>query len=174
MELGEGGQAIARVIVNGVLDCPTVDADGRNLAMTPRSPVPVGFRPVCEVAIPAGTSAAQVKGQALALPHGEPSRIVVIGDTGCRIKGAEIQNCNSEWPFESVAKAAAAAQPQLVIHVGDYLYREDACPAGLLPQKCGGSPHGDNWETWNADFQAGGEIASCRAVGPLAGQSRRL
>jgi hypothetical protein len=151
VELGEGGQAIARVVVNRAADCPSVEVDGKILAMTPRSPVPRGFRPACEAVIPAGTQMARVKGQALALPYGEPSRIVVIGDTGCRIKGAEVQNCNSEWPFESVAKAAAAAQPQLVIHVGDYLYREDPCPAGSL-LKCGGSPYGDNWDAWNADF----------------------
>jgi hypothetical protein len=151
VELGEAGQAMARVVVNSATDCPSVEADGKTLAMTPRSPVPAGFRPVCEAVIPAGTQMARVKGQALALPPGEPSRIAVIGDTGCRIKGAEVQDCNSEWPFESVAKAAAAAQPQLVIHVGDYLYREDACPADSL-KKCAGSPHGDNWNTWNADF----------------------
>ena len=154
MELGEGGQAIARVVVNRVADCPSVEADGKPLAMTPRSPVPRGFRPACEAVIPAGTQMARVMGsQALALPHGEPSQIVVIGDTGCRIKGAEVQNCNSEWPFESVAKAAADQQPQLVIHVGDYLYREvDPCPAEGSLLKCGGSPYGDNWDTWNADF----------------------
>lgn len=154
VELGEGGQTIARVVVNAVnapADCPSVEADSKTIAMTPRLPVPDGFRPVCEAAIPPGTSAARLNGQTLALPHGEPSRIAVIGDTGCRIKGAEIQNCKSEWPFEKVAKVAAAAQPQLVIHVGDYLYREDPCPADAA-KKCGGSPHGDNWETWNADF----------------------
>lgn len=157
VELGEGGQALARVVVNAPADCPSVDADGRSLPMAARVPVPQGFRPVCEAAIPAGTQTARIhpqggaQGQTLALPHGEPSRIAVIGDTGCRIKGQEIQNCKSEWPFDNVSKAAAAAQPQLVIHVGDYLYREDPCPANEV-KKCGGSPHGDNWETWNADF----------------------
>ena len=103
---------------------------------------------------------ARIKGQALALPHAEPAQIVVIGDTGCRIKvakgadaseSANVQDCNHDWPFERVAKASASAQPQLVIHVGDYLYREDPCPAKDRG-KCGGTPYGDNWETWNADF----------------------
>ena len=151
VELGEGGQAIARVIVDTSTDCPSVETDQGALAMSPRTPVPDGFRPVCEAAIPAGTSMARLNGQTLPLPQGEPLRIAVIGDTGCRIKGAEIQDCASEWPFEAVAKAAAAARPQLVIHAGDYLYREDPCPASAA-NKCGGSPHGDNWETWNADF----------------------
>lgn len=151
VELGEGGRSMARVVVTAAADCPSAEVDGKSLPMTPRSPVPEGFRPVCEAILPAGATSARVKGQTLALPHGEPSRIVVIGDTGCRIKGTEVQDCNSEWPFQRVAKAAAAAQPQLVIHVGDYLYREDPCPADSS-KKCGGSPHGDNWETWNADF----------------------
>ena len=151
VELGESGRVIARVVVNGPADCPTAEVDGTSRAMTPRQPVPDGFRLVCEAALPAGARSARVKGQALALPHPDPSRIVVIGDTGCRIKGTEVQDCNRDWPFERVAKAAASAQPQLVIHVGDYLYREDPCPAKDR-NECGGSPFGDNWDTWNADF----------------------
>jgi hypothetical protein len=151
VELGEGGRAIVRVVVNGPADCPNAEVDGASLAMAPRQPVPDGFRPVCEGALPAGARSARVKGQVLALPHPDPSRIVVIGDTGCRIKGTEIQDCNHDWPFERVAKAAASAQPQLVVHVGDYLYREDPCPPKDRNQ-CGGSPYGDNWDTWNADF----------------------
>ena len=156
VELGEGGQAIARVVVSGPAECPQANVDGVSLAMTPRQPVPSGFRPVCEVALPSGAKSARV----LALSHAVPSRIVVIGDTGCRIKvkaggdaseSANVQDCNHDWPFERVAKAAASAQPQLVMHVGDYLYREDPCPAKDRA-KCGGSPFGDNWETWNADF----------------------
>ena len=41
-------------------------------------------------------------------------------------------------------------RPDLVIHVGDYYYRESACPAGRAG--CAGSPHGDNWPTWQADL----------------------
>ncbi|HVH79421.1 MAG TPA: metallophosphoesterase, partial [Stellaceae bacterium] len=62
------------------------------------------------------------------------------------------QNCNDkrQWPFPVIAKDAAGRKPDLVIHVGDYYYREDACPAGN--GGCSGSPHGDNWAAWNADF----------------------
>ncbi|HUB84365.1 MAG TPA: metallophosphoesterase, partial [Rhizomicrobium sp.] len=34
--------------------------------------------------------------------------------------------------------------------VGDYLYREDPCPAG--DTGCAGTPYGDNWPAWAADF----------------------
>jgi hypothetical protein len=49
-----------------------------------------------------------------------------------------------------LAAAAARLKPDLVVHVGDYLYRENACPAGNAG--CAGTPFGDNWATWNADF----------------------
>ena len=48
--------------------------------------------------------------QALPLPVAKPERILVLGDTGCRIKGAAIQACNDadKWPFPRLAAAAAA------------------------------------------------------------------
>src|SRR5262249_18285495 len=127
--------------------------DGVAKPMAIRRPIPAGFQPLCELRIPAGTKRASVNGKRLKLPKANPSRIVAFGDTGCRIKGAQIQNCNdpAKWPFERVAAAAVAAHPDVVLHVGDYLYREDPCPAGK-EALCGGTPHGDNWETWNADF----------------------
>ena len=53
-------------------------------------------------------------------------------------------------PFAALATAAAALKPDLVIHLGDYLYRETPCPASFAG--CAGSPYGDNWAAWNADF----------------------
>src|SRR5262249_29595616 len=38
----------------------------------------------------------------------------------------------------------------LVIHVGDYHYRETPCPPSR--PGCAGSPHGDNWAVWQKDF----------------------
>jgi hypothetical protein len=49
-----------------------------------------------------------------------------------------------------IAKSVASWQPELIIHVGDYIYREAPCPLGN--SGCAGSPFGDNWETWDADF----------------------
>ena len=154
-ELSEGGRALARVVVAGPRDCPSISIDGTTRSMTPRLPVPAGFVPACEASIPEGVKSATVGGHSLILAEPDPSRVVVFGDTGCRVKGPEIQDCNhpEKWPFPSVTARAAAAEPDLMIHAGDYLYREDMCP----PAKqsfCGGNPSGDNWETWNADFFA--------------------
>src|SRR4029077_12290866 len=78
VEVGEGGRAIARVVVNAAADCPALQVDGSVLPMALRKPVPSGLRPACEVAIPPGSTSASVNGQTLALPKTDPSRIVVI------------------------------------------------------------------------------------------------
>lgn len=155
VELGPEGDAIARVIVNAPGDCPSVRIDGVNHPMAPREPIPEGFRPACEFAIPAGAKSVSVDRQKLMLPHADPTRVVAFGDTGCRVKGSNIQDCKdpNHWPFAQIAERAAKEKPQLMIHVGDYLYRESACPAGASIL-CGGTPAGDNWDAWNADFFA--------------------
>jgi len=154
VELGAEGRALARVIVASET-CPAIRVDGSTQAMSLRTPVPAGFRPLCEFAIPSTALIASVEGQALHLPQSDPASVVVIGDTGCRIKGERVQDCSdmSKWPLQSVADSAAGVKPDLIIHVGDYLYRETACPEDSQ-SKCGGTPLGDNWETWNADFFA--------------------
>jgi predicted phosphodiesterase len=154
VETGASGQVLARTVVATAADCPSISIDGgAGVPMPARMPVPAQFRPVCEFSIPASAKRASVAGQALVLPVADPARVVVIGDTGCRLKGERLQACNdpAEWPFAKVAEAAAASKPQLVIHVGDYVYRETPCPADERAQ-CGGSPSGDSWATWNADF----------------------
>jgi hypothetical protein len=127
--VGEGGQAIARIVVAGAQDCPAIQFDGVMHTMSLRQPLPQGLRPACEFAIPIAAKKASVDGQALALPRGNPPRVIAIGDTGCRIKGDELQACNDpqQWPFAQVASQAAQEKPDLVIHVGDYLYRESPC-----------------------------------------------
>ncbi len=104
-----------------------------------------------------GTDAVQLPGMARPAA-GVPTqvvRLVSIGDTGCR---ASEQDCADpeQWPFASVAYAAAGAGADLSVHVGDYIYRETRrdCGADTIP--CG-----DNWAAWRADwFQPVGELLS--------------
>jgi hypothetical protein len=107
---------------------------------------------VCAAPLLEGARAVGVSGIPVPLPARVIRRIVVIGDTGCRLKGQFVQDCNdpAAWPFARVAWLAALRRPDLVIHVGDYYYRETACPQGR--PGCAGSPYGDNWATWKADF----------------------
>lgn len=167
--LGEDGAAVARVLTAGA-SCPPLQLDARQVAMTVRAPVqtvaqrrtvsaPADSKPsafpllTCEAPIPAGTAQASVAGHALPLPPARLERIVVIGDTGCRLKkNGDYQDCNrpEAYPFARIAALAAAWRPDLVVHVGDYHYRENACPADR--PGCAGSPWGYGWDTWAADF----------------------
>ena len=168
--LGEEGRPIARAITTEAA-CPVLVADDALLPMTTRAPAatlplrptrssPEESKPssfpvrVCDAALPAGVIRASIGERPLPMVKKEPRRIVVIGDTGCRIKASDLafQRCNvpESWPFAQVAAAAAAAVPDLVIHVGDYHYRENACPLGNAG--CAGSPWGYGWDAWNADF----------------------
>ena len=108
----------------------------------------------CEAIRPAGAASARVAGQELAAPKTDIKRIVVIADTGCRLKAAEndFQPCNDAvaWPFAQVAQSAALTKPDLVIHISDMHYRESPCPAGNAG--CAGSPWGYGFDAWQADF----------------------
>ena len=107
---------------------------------------------VCDVLYPAGASGAHVGAIPLPPVPRAPARIVVFGDSGCRLKGAEVQACNDpqRWPFAPLVRAMAALHPDLVIDVGDYYYRETPCPASGVD--CSGSPYGDRTESWDADY----------------------
>src|SRR5665213_564043 len=139
-------------IVTTAAACPVLHTDKGDAALSVRAAASADFPMICAAALPAGATRATIAGTALPLPVANPQRILVLGDTGCRIKGAALQACNdpAKWPFPQVAAAAAALKPDLVIHLGDYLYRESPCPPG--DAGCAGSPWGDNWTTWQADF----------------------
>jgi len=152
VQMAPGGNAEARVVVRGA-SCPMAVVDGTCVAMQVRAAPDKAF-PVqlCALTLAPGVGHASVLGLELKAPKAAPERILVLGDTGCRITGAFVQNCNDPtgWPFPQVAAQASRLKPDLVIHVGDYLYREAPCPEG--DTRCTGSPSGDNWPTWAADF----------------------
>ena len=132
---------------------PVLHTDRGDMPDAVRAAANANFPLICSAADSARERQRRtVSGTALPVPVANPQRILVLGDTGCRLKGAVLQACNdpAKWPFPEVAAAAASLKPDLVIHLGDYLYRESACPAGNLG--CAGSPWGDNWTSWQADF----------------------
>ena len=165
--LGAQG-AVARAIMADAAQCPAITIDGvprpMNVRAMPDATFPVL---VCELPIPTGTASAGIEGTPLPLPKAQLNSIAAFGDSGCRLKSkretedpdddddrGKFQACNDPlaWPFAQVAASVAAAKPDLVIHVGDYLYRYSACPA--RDTGCARSPHGDDWPTWKADFFA--------------------
>jgi Calcineurin-like phosphoesterase len=148
---------LVRAIVPPGGACPTVIEDGREINMQRREP-PAGFSfplLLCQATVAAGSDA-RIGGRTLPITPTEPRDILVLGDTGCRLTRGWTQACNSgvEWPFAAVAVSAAiemnASRAPLIIHVGDFHYRESACPAG--DPKCEGSPYGDYWNTWEEEF----------------------
>lgn len=160
---------VARAVYSSTSICPSLTLDSGAQAMgvraLPQSGKNAAFPVlICELLIPSGTTSAKLDGQALPLPPATLGSVAVIGDTGCRIKAekpkagetdhddpGKFQNCDkvSKWPFSTLAASIAEKKPQLLIHVGDYIYRESKCPED---KGCAGSPYGDNWLTWQADF----------------------
>ena len=159
--LGPEGRAIARILLPPGNPCPVLDVDGRPLPMQVRvgpetqpedvarsAPFPVT---TCELDLPATARRVQLGGKPLPRPSPVVQRIVVLGDTGCRMKWpASFQDCDdaSRWPLARIAASAAVDRPDLVIHVGDYHYRESRCRAA----GCADSPYGYGWEAWHTDF----------------------
>jgi predicted phosphodiesterase len=159
VELGPDGASTVRAITDDL--CPQVIFDGVPAPMNVRAepgqkienvkPAVFSVRS-CELPVPPVAVAATLDGRVLPLPRPNPQRILVFGDTGCRIARDELQDCDdpAAWPFPKIAAAAAKARPDLIIHVGDYHYREAPCPAER--KGCAGSPWGYGFDAWNADF----------------------
>ncbi|MGH6876972.1 MAG: metallophosphoesterase family protein [Rhizomicrobium sp.] len=152
VQMAPGGVSEARAVIAGE-SCPDIRIGGRNAPMRKRAGGDAAFpQLLCAATLLPSAHSASVSGHDLPLPKAAPRRIVVFGDTGCRIEGGTAQACNdpAKWPFARIAAAAAKLKPDLVIHVGDYLYRESPCPGGDIG--CKGSPSGDDWPAWAADF----------------------
>jgi len=181
-----GHQAVpfARVIVGQGQWCPQLLGGERAIATSKRRN-PQGFTvDVCEAEIPFDV-ALTVAGSELRLPaaHRRVARVAVIGDTGCQ--PSKQSGCGLDdpaWPFPSIASAAAALKPDLVLHMGDYNYRgtpssfektvgsqqvktyyydagDGATPAEMceMPgpyysQNSTGNKDADAWEAWWLDF----------------------
>ena len=177
VEIGPNNQAIARLLTP-YLVCPSITVNGTTSPMTVRAlPATVPVRPTstdptlsgaqmsmnskasvfttttCEFLLPSNATSASVAGIKLPLPKATVNRVVVIGDSGCRVSiGNVYQACGDPtiWPFSVISSVAAAMQPDLVLHVGDYQYRDNPCPAGNTA--CAGTPWGYGTDTWMADL----------------------
>jgi len=89
-----------------------------------------------------------------------------MGDTGCRMgpsHGGLYQSCYnpSLWPFARVSESVMHSGPDLIVHTGDYIYREGPCLEGIAG--CEDSPYYDsnrtspsyraeNFDVWHADW----------------------
>jgi hypothetical protein len=151
-QLTSRGTQIRYVTTDTTQSCPTVRytlAGNRNPFRMHRASLPMGAQfptTVCELVVRLGASDAVLEqstihaatvhpgNRQLPLPNWtattRPRTIGIIGDTGCRVPSAgpaqDCANHQSGWPFPQIATSAATKpRPDLVIHVGDYLYRDD-------------------------------------------------
>ena len=161
--VGPDMEASIRAIVSTDSTCPELQLGDETVQMQVRAePGPSVLAEkqaefpvrVCEVKVPAAERKITLEGVAIPVPAGEFKRIVIVGDTGCRIKKKNTQDCNDPkyWPYPRLANQAADARPDLVIHVGDYLYREKSCQGRT--DECPESPVGYGWNIWDVDFFA--------------------
>lgn len=133
--------------------CPALSVDGAptNFAVRfePNAKFPVTE---CEATLPIGAKGATIADAPVKLPVAKAHRVVIVGDTGCRITKTQTQACNDpdKFPLAKLSQAVAAAKPDVILHTGDFYYREVACPVG--DAGCAGSPFGENWASWNADW----------------------
>jgi hypothetical protein len=148
VELTGLGQASIRAIVKNTDQCPTLSGGVRMKIRAEPADLFASVR-VCEAMVAGGTKNIQLGGEKLPLPGRHIRKIVVLGDTGCRETAYQTQKCDDKhWPFKALAAQAATAAPDLVIHVGDYLYREPPCSSGEQ-HPC---PTDYGWAGWDADF----------------------
>src|SRR5258706_3277510 len=93
VQLGPDASASVRAITDAA--CPVVAFDSLATPMRVRAEPNTSFAhaptarfPVrsCEADVPVGTKSAAIDGRTLPLPQPNPQRILVFGDTGCRLK----------------------------------------------------------------------------------------
>jgi len=146
------GKPHARALVPQT--CPAVTYEGGSARMRQRAPAAPGFdEVVCDAPIPPDARNVAVENVHLPSPPAAPRTVVVFGDTGCRMAEDEQQNCGdiADWPFPKIAQTIAAVHPELLVHVGDYYYRENNCPKSM--PACV-NRWGDTSMSWNADWFA--------------------
>lgn len=138
---GEGADgnpvAMARAVVERATSCPVLRrASGAWQDMTPRQRPPGGHFDevlVCETLYPLGEAAAVlVGGRRLELPvvtAATPRRVLLMGDSGCRGDlPHKPQSCTGDgfakaWPFGVIAEDERRLAADLIVHAGDYNYR---------------------------------------------------
>jgi hypothetical protein len=170
VQLTQDGDASVRAVVPSAnAACPTLTVDGASQSFTVRD-IPSGYDgfvgqvTVCAFPIAGTATAVTVNGAALPGVQGASDTVLVVGDTGCRLKHSKGQSCTGKdltggaWGFPTLSGTASKVSPtpDLILHVGDYLYREseegDTGKCTPYEPAKGWKNCGDNWPTWQDDW----------------------
>lgn len=155
---GDRPMLIARALIGKGGDCPTIEIDGQRGTMQLRDDARSAvFGRLCEAKRPLD-DALDVRirqGSTVLLDQHvtrQPASVLMLGDSGCRVTSFFDQVCSDErkWPFGRVAAAAVRQPAGLILHLGDYYYRETPCKGSSAP--CIPGPYGDTEAAWRADF----------------------
>ena len=177
---GESPPLIARVLIDKADGCPSIDVGGSISRMIARpDPRADVFGKLCEtrMVFADGLKVRIWQGSTVLLDQdiaAKPQRVVILGDTGCRVTDYTDQGCGDrqKWPFPHLANVAAEKRPDLILHLGDYYYREMPCQGSST--NCVPGPFGDREEAWRAEFFTPARAAGQGAVGVRARQPRGL
>lgn len=159
--------AFARVILPPGQLCPELHGDGEKRAMGKRLNPHAFEVEVCEAVLPFDRRfTVGSGGPALPVARRSVHHVAVLGDTGCKPKDQD--GCGLDdpaWAFPALARAAAARQPDLVLHVGDYNYR--GTPSGFEQMV-----NGQKVQQWYYDAGDGAEPSErCEMPGPYYSQN---
>ena len=172
------GKAQARVVIDAGDACPKITFDNGASDMALRSTTaPDGFDMirVCEGFVDSTMVNISAGGVPLPTPTGDPQKVAVLGDTGCRVNYGTVQNCTGKgstpkWDYEGVANNTADQSPDLLIHVGDMHYRENGYGKCGPNAGCLDKNIGKTWASWKADFfDPSVKLLSTAAMIPVRG-----
>ncbi|MGL9725853.1 MAG: metallophosphoesterase family protein [Wolbachia sp.] len=143
----ENKLSIRAIIDNNI--CPIAYVDGEEIEMLSRSSTN-NTETVCELTVNSSTESISIDNTYIPTLPDKISKVAFIGDTGCRINMLFQQECNlvDSWPLKKNLDSIALHKPDLIIHVGDYHYRQTKC---RNTKKCG-DIYGYNKEAWYADW----------------------
>ena len=87
--------------------------------------------------------------------HNHITRIAVIGDTGCRFSSYKKTRCvnEDEWMFAKTLETVKKYDPELIIHLGDFIYVTSPCDDGDKEVgMCTHADYGDTPRNWRYEF----------------------
>ena len=105
---------------------------------------------ICDIVASKHKNYIDIRGERIFFKNRDIKKIAVIGDTGCRTKlGIPFQNHLDidDWPFAEVIASISMHDPDLVIHVGDYLYFDSCVNSDFCFHKSK-----TIWKQWEFEF----------------------
>ena len=160
--------------LNARCPIPLIDniADQQIVMTARQNPAPNDFPiTVCEALYPKHTQLF-LNGKALLKPSHRSEHIAVFGDTGCKSPKQTCTLDSGNWFFSKLANISAVAQPEVVLHMGDYNYSGTPGSIEILSQE-NTAQENTAQENKVQVYDAGDNTTQgmCKIAGPYYGQN---